>query len=418
MEVIFTRSDGSVKKEIEVSPDSKLGKDREEVLMLLGLPVNTPCELVLEKTGKKLTDSSTFKEAGIQDNDKLILFPLNAFDTYQKNDSDAYQGSEQRNDIPSATQEKESPPAFNFKAFPTILMAGGMVFITAVGGLLYLQTLQQQAIISEQLEQERIQRQKTERQLEEQRVQKQKSARQLEEERNQKFVQDKFDAVAVNTQVNEGYVFLSSKSGKEFTGRVTSSEIREGGNIEKSGVAARIDWSDGQTSSILFMSNSGVRVWEAEVEYRGKWYWGANDDLLYVKMDEGAQYKFSKTRLYAKRYPEKPRRSPPEQALRNYYQTLNNYQYQSAWNSLSSKSQRSTKAHPEGYKSYIDWWTQVARIDVLSTKLVSEDGFNSTVESRLRYFTKSGREINQNLRFYFIWDTGSNRWLVNKVERL
>lgn len=252
----------------------------------------------------------------------------------------------------------------------------------------------------------------TERQQPEEVSPKQNAERLHVHQRNQKFVRDKFDTVAVNTMVNQGYVFLSGKSGKQLTGTVTNSEIRERGNFEKSGVAAWIDWSDGQTSSILFMNNSRVLVWEEGFEYRGKYYWGANDNLLYVKMDGGALYEFSKSHLYAKRYPEKPRQSLSEQALRNYYQTLNNYNYQSAWNSLSSRLQS------EGYQSYIDWWTQVKRIEVLSTKLVSEDRFNSTVDSRLRYITTSGREINQKLRFDLVWDKGSEGWLINKIERL
>lgn len=252
----------------------------------------------------------------------------------------------------------------------------------------------------------------TERQQPEEVSPKQNAERLHVHQRNQKFVRDKFDTVAVNTMVNQGYVFLSGKSGKQFTGTVTNSEIRERGNFEKSGVAAWIDWSDGQTSSILFMNNSRVLVWEEGFEYRGKYYWGANDNLLYVKMDGGALYEFSKSYRYAKRYPEKPRQSLSEQALRNYYQTLNNYNYQSAWNSLSSRLQS------EGYQSYIDWWTQVKRIEVLSTKLVSEDRFNSTVDSRLRYITTSGREINQKLRFDLVWDKGSEGWLINKIERL
>ena len=252
----------------------------------------------------------------------------------------------------------------------------------------------------------------TERQQPEEVSPKQNAERLHVHQRNQKFVRDKFDTVAVNTMVNQGYVFLSGKSGKQFTGTVTNSEIRERGNLEKSGVAAWIDWSDGQTSSILFMNNSRVLVWEEGFEYRGKYYWGANDNLLYVKMDGGALYEFSKSYRYAKRYPEKPRQSLSEQALRNYYQTLNNYNYQSAWNSLSSRLQS------EGYQSYIDWWTQVKRIEVLSTKLVSEDRFNSTVDSRLRYITTSGREINQKLRFDLVWEKGSEGWLINKIERL
>lgn len=75
MLVIFTRSDGTAEKAIDVSPDSKLGEDREEVQMLLGLPVNPPYKLVLKRTEEELEDNLTFEEAGIQNNDKLILSP-------------------------------------------------------------------------------------------------------------------------------------------------------------------------------------------------------------------------------------------------------------------------------------------------------------------------------------------------------
>lgn len=38
MEVIFTRTDDTAERIIDVSPDSKLGESREAVQMLLGLP--------------------------------------------------------------------------------------------------------------------------------------------------------------------------------------------------------------------------------------------------------------------------------------------------------------------------------------------------------------------------------------------
>lgn len=73
MKVIFIRSDGTAEKTIDISPDSKLSENREEVQMLLGLPANQPYNLILERTGRKLKDSLTFEAAGVQDDDKLIL---------------------------------------------------------------------------------------------------------------------------------------------------------------------------------------------------------------------------------------------------------------------------------------------------------------------------------------------------------
>ncbi|NER97313.1 MAG: hypothetical protein F6J86_26285 [Symploca sp. SIO1B1] len=109
----------------------------------------------------------------------------------------------------------------------------------------------------------------------------------------------------------------------------------------------------------------------------------------------------------------------PEKALRDYYDTINSDKYQTAWNSLSSELQQSPTLHPEGYKSYTDWWTQVTRVDVLSTELVSADELNSTVDVNLRYLmSQSGKEVNQAVRFNFIWDQSSDRWLIDGVKRL
>jgi hypothetical protein len=74
VKVIFTRKDGTAEKVIDVLPNSKLGEDREAVQMLLGLPVNPPYKFFLERTQKELKDNLTFEKAGIQENDKLILF--------------------------------------------------------------------------------------------------------------------------------------------------------------------------------------------------------------------------------------------------------------------------------------------------------------------------------------------------------
>lgn len=73
MKVIFKTSDGNTEQTIDVSPDSKLGENRESAQMLLGLPENPPCKLILERTKKELKDSLTVREAGIKTNDSIIL---------------------------------------------------------------------------------------------------------------------------------------------------------------------------------------------------------------------------------------------------------------------------------------------------------------------------------------------------------
>ena len=73
MLVTFQRSDNLVEKDIDILPTSRLGVSREVVQMLLELPSNVLYELKLERTGKYLEDNSTFEEAGVRENDRLIL---------------------------------------------------------------------------------------------------------------------------------------------------------------------------------------------------------------------------------------------------------------------------------------------------------------------------------------------------------
>lgn len=56
-----------------VSLDFRLGEARDAVQILLGLPENESYRLGLVRTGKLLGEQLTFREAGIQQNDQIIL---------------------------------------------------------------------------------------------------------------------------------------------------------------------------------------------------------------------------------------------------------------------------------------------------------------------------------------------------------
>jgi serine/threonine-protein kinase len=111
-------------------------------------------------------------------------------------------------------------------------------------------------------------------------------------------------------------------------------------------------------------------------------------------------------------------RPSSEQAIRNYYAAINNRQYETGWQTLSPQLRNNSESHPEGYQSYTDWWTKVNFVEVLNTHLADSTSEFSTVEADLQYTMESGRIIDQTLRFYFIWDNSTNRWLIDKVDRL
>lgn len=76
--VIFQKHDDSGDQSLSILLDDKLGEYREAVQTLLGLSDTIKYQFVLSRAGSEteLSDNQTFREAGIKQNDKLVLYPL------------------------------------------------------------------------------------------------------------------------------------------------------------------------------------------------------------------------------------------------------------------------------------------------------------------------------------------------------
>ncbi|MGH1397183.1 MAG: protein kinase domain-containing protein [Trichormus sp.] len=105
----------------------------------------------------------------------------------------------------------------------------------------------------------------------------------------------------------------------------------------------------------------------------------------------------------------------PEEAIDNYYATINQGEYQTAWNLLSPSFQNSS-LHPQGYTSYVDWWTQVESVTVDESSLIASDAATATVATRLTYLMKSGKQSSSSLTFSLLWDAENSRWLINGAK--
>ncbi|HEY9703691.1 MAG TPA: hypothetical protein V6C58_14685, partial [Allocoleopsis sp.] len=90
---------------------------------------------------------------------------------------------------------------------------------------------------------------------------------------------------------------------------------------------------------------------------------------------------------------------------------------QTGWELLTPELRNNPNSHPEGFNSYLEWWTQVRYVNVLNAKLVNQTTNNSSVLTDLTYHLKSGRIVNQTLEFNFVWDSQTKQWLVNRVKR-
>ncbi|MFN6498888.1 MAG: protein kinase domain-containing protein [Nostoc sp. DedQUE01] len=110
-------------------------------------------------------------------------------------------------------------------------------------------------------------------------------------------------------------------------------------------------------------------------------------------------------------------RSSPEEAVEDYYQTINNGEYQKAWDLLSSSYQNNQRLHPKGYLSYIDWWGgQVENVDVEQVSSTETNSETATVNAQLKYLLKNGKQSSSSVRFFLLWDEGNSRWVITGAK--
>ncbi|KAF3883770.1 MULTISPECIES: serine/threonine-protein kinase [Nostocales] len=103
----------------------------------------------------------------------------------------------------------------------------------------------------------------------------------------------------------------------------------------------------------------------------------------------------------------------PEQAIQNYYSTINRGEYQTSWNQLSPTYQNNKRLHPNGYLSYIDWWGgQVQSVELEQVNLVEAGTETATVSAQLRYFMKTGKAVPGSVRFFLLWDAQNSKWII------
>jgi serine/threonine-protein kinase len=103
----------------------------------------------------------------------------------------------------------------------------------------------------------------------------------------------------------------------------------------------------------------------------------------------------------------------PEEFVRNYYATINQGEYQAAWNQLSPNYQNNRRLHPNGYLSYVDWWGgQVQQVEVKQVSLLETGTQTATVKAQLKYLLKNGKKAPGSVNFSLLWDAENSKWVV------
>jgi hypothetical protein len=106
----------------------------------------------------------------------------------------------------------------------------------------------------------------------------------------------------------------------------------------------------------------------------------------------------------------------PEEAVHKYYSTLNQGQYNLAWEQLSEELRNNRKLHPNGYYSYRDWWSTVRKVELRSVELVNKDFPEAAVDVKLTYILKTGQLSNQSLQLFLFWNAQEEQWNINKAK--
>ncbi|NPV56554.1 MAG: hypothetical protein HPY76_07790 [Anaerolineae bacterium] len=108
----------------------------------------------------------------------------------------------------------------------------------------------------------------------------------------------------------------------------------------------------------------------------------------------------------------------PEEFIRDYYQTINNNDYERAWGMLTRNFQLSccSVAGNESYLIYVNYWQSITQVEVLSAYLGEYDSNPAIVYVNLRYHTDKGEVVDTANVFYLVADDITKTLLIDEVQ--
>ncbi len=113
-----------------------------------------------------------------------------------------------------------------------------------------------------------------------------------------------------------------------------------------------------------------------------------------------------------------PDRPAPEQAIRQYYDNINSRQYQTSWGMLSEGLQQDSRLHPQGFRTYEEFWSDVDRVNIQEVSPLEIKDDEARVLARTSLQMKDGTVSPVSLRIKLIWDEKSGRWLYDDAKIL
>ncbi len=108
--------------------------------------------------------------------------------------------------------------------------------------------------------------------------------------------------------------------------------------------------------------------------------------------------------------------SPPEQLIRDYFQAINNREYEKSWQMLSPnfKDIRHCCDSDGNYEfqPYVDWWNSFEQVEIVNTSVEYQSPEEATVTTRLRYQKLEDASVANGVStFKLIWE--NNSWFID-----
>jgi len=104
-------------------------------------------------------------------------------------------------------------------------------------------------------------------------------------------------------------------------------------------------------------------------------------------------------------------RQNPGDFIYEHYQLLNNRDYETTWNNLSSNFQGIS----QGYNSYIQWWNSVNNINILNIQVINNNNSDALVKAQLVYSLSNGKKMtDRKNNIYLLWNNDQQKWLIHK----
>ncbi len=105
----------------------------------------------------------------------------------------------------------------------------------------------------------------------------------------------------------------------------------------------------------------------------------------------------------------------PQQVLLDYYNCINEGHFEKAWNMLPANLQNNKKIHPDGYRSFRDWFEQLAPITVTDIQFVDQQSNQATID--LSYQSSvGGKTTSTTLRYLLERSDFEPQWAIQSVK--